>query len=75
VTDELRERIESGLADGIPQVVLAQRLGVSARSISGWLHDGKITRHERTPTPPPEADWETAARMLEAVFPERWGAA
>jgi hypothetical protein len=73
LTDELRERIESGLADGVPQVVLAQRLGISARSISGWLHDGKITRLVRELPRLGDSDWQVAARALEASFPERWG--
>jgi hypothetical protein len=41
--DELRERIESELADGIP-IVVAQNAGVGRSTMFDWLATGRVTR-------------------------------
>jgi hypothetical protein len=46
LTDELRARVESELAAGASQAVVAQRVGVGARSLARWLAEGKVPVRE-----------------------------
>jgi hypothetical protein len=73
LSDPLREWIEDQLAAGVAQVVIAQRAGVSTRSLRRWISTGQVRRPER-PAPSEDDSWRIAASLLERAFPERWGA-
>jgi hypothetical protein len=69
LTDDLRARIERELATGATQATVAQRTGVTARSLKRWLADGKVVRRqlERAPAaPPPEPELPLPARLAQA---------
>jgi integrase len=53
LNDALAERIERELEDGVPAVVVAQRVNVSPRTIRSWLKAGKVVR--RKPASPLDA--------------------
>ena len=72
LSDQLREWIEGQLAEGVAQVVIAQRAGVSTRSLRRWISTGQVRRPEPT-LPAPADSWRIAAELLERAFPRRWG--
>jgi len=45
LTPDLRIQVERELAAGATQAVVAQRAGVSARTLRKWLAAGKVTPH------------------------------
>jgi hypothetical protein len=47
LTSELREQIESELADGVPVTVAAASAGISKRTLHSWLTDGRVERRPR----------------------------
>jgi hypothetical protein len=69
LTDELRQRLEGELADGVPVTVAAQRAGIGRRTLHRWLADGRLARVE--PRPPEPAFDE----VVELSLTERLGQA
>jgi hypothetical protein len=54
-TSERRDRIERALAAGAPLNVAAASAGVSPRSVSRWLEQGRIARRYLSAVPEPGA--------------------
>jgi DNA invertase Pin-like site-specific DNA recombinase len=72
LTPQLREWIEDELAAGASQAVVAQRAGISLRTVERWLAEGRVRRPE-PPAPPEDDSWRIAASLLAQMFPARWG--
>jgi transposase len=53
LTPELRVEIERELAAGVPVAVLAQRQGISRRTLGRWISGGRVVRRQLAPTPEP----------------------
>jgi hypothetical protein len=49
LTPELRERINSELADGIPIAIVAQYVGVGRSTLHEWISNGRVARRRREP--------------------------
>jgi hypothetical protein len=54
LTAERREAIETALARGAPLSVAAAAAGVSARSVSTWLRQGRVARRSLSAVPEPD---------------------
>src|SRR4051794_20421340 len=52
LTPALKARVEAQLAGGMTQPVVAQRAGVTTRTLKRWLHDGKVARPPISRVPP-----------------------
>jgi hypothetical protein len=85
LTDELRAEIERELASGSAVAVSAQRAGVSRRTLTSWLSEGRVARRQlAAPDPEPElsldehldqAEPVLVAVILEAARRGNWRAA
>jgi Transposase len=53
LTPELRAEVERELAAGQPVAVVAQRHGLSRRTLTRWIADGRVVRRELTAEPDP----------------------
>jgi hypothetical protein len=51
LTEELRGKVERELAAGTPVSVAAQRLGLSRRSLTRWLSEGRVVRRQLDAVP------------------------
>lgn len=51
LTPDLRVELERELAAGVPVAVLAQRQGISRRTLGRWIADGRVVRRQLAPAP------------------------
>jgi hypothetical protein len=54
LTDSVRAELERDLAQGVPVVVAAQRVGRSPRTVHAWLERGLVARRRLSAAPEPE---------------------
>lgn len=58
LTNEVRAELERELAQGVPVVVAAQRVGRSPRTVHAWLQSGAVVRRRLAAAPEPVPDLE-----------------
>lgn len=69
LTPELRVEIERELAAGVPVAVLAQREGISRRTLGRWISGGRVVRRQLAPAPDPAVEELSLDERLEKAKP------
>jgi transposase len=69
LTPELRAELERDLAAGVPVAVLAQRQGISRRTLGRWIAGGRVVRRQLAPAPDPAVEELSLDERLEKAEP------
>jgi transposase len=69
LTPQLRAELERELAAGVPVAVLAQRKGVSRKTLGRWIAGGRVARRQLAPAPEPAVGELSLDERLEKAEP------